>query len=228
MENHIRKILLTILPYGILCLLTMLLAVLFWPFDKAGWVELTNSEIALFFVSAFCAIFLYQENIFHFLDKKVKSNLLMAPVSLQKHHTIPDVFKDERRFQEIISGTVMAWIDKINLEKEEEKLREEDISRILERLKKEKKENVKWLFLLADNLLVPNSKNVLYDIYEKHYVTEKSFQETVREMAIDEKEGEAILEILKFLKFIRRQEEEIVITETGSAYCTYLDSINNG
>ena len=45
-------------------------------------------------------------------------------------------------------------------------------------------------------------------------------------MSLDEREFEAILEILLFLKFIRKQEEEFIITETGSAYCTYLERIN--
>lgn len=226
MENHIRKILLTILPYAVLCLFTLLIVIIFWPFDQADWIELTNSGIALFFISMFCAIFLFHEDIYHFLDQNIKGNFLIASGPLQKHQNIPEIFKDDQKFQEIISGTVMAWIDKINMEKEESKLKEEDIPKVIERLKKERKENVKWLFLFADNFLVPNSKNVLFDICERHYVTEKSFQKIASEMAIDEKEAEAILEILKFLRFVGKQEGEIIITETGSAYCTYLERVN--
>lgn len=83
--------------------------------------------------------------------------------------------------------------------------------------------NIKWLFLFADNFLVQHSKDILYEIYERHYVTEEIVREIASEMAIVETELEAILEILKFLKFIKRQENEIIITETGSAYCTYLE-----
>jgi hypothetical protein len=51
-------------------------------------------------------------------------------------------------------------------------------------------------------------------------------QEMIDDLSLDEKEVEAILEILIFLKFIRKQEEEFIITEAGSAYCTYLERVN--
>ncbi len=193
---------------------------------QRGLVELTNSWIALLFVCTFCAIFLFQENIYHFLDQKIKGNFLVSPTPLQKHKSIPEIFKDDQKFQEIISGTVMAWMDKINVEKEEQKLKMEEISQTIERYKNEKKDNLKCLFLFADYFLVPHSKDFLYEIYEKHYVDENILQEMSEDMSLDEKEIEAILEILIFLKFIRRQEEEFIITEMGSAYCTYLERIN--
>ncbi len=220
-----RRILLNILPYGILCLIVLILIMIFWPLEK-DWVQLTNSWIALFFISVFCAIFLFQEDIYHFLDQNIKSNFFSTSVPLQKDRSIPEIFKDDRKFQEVISGTVMAWIDRINMEKEEKKLREEDISQMIDRYKKEKREYVKWLFLFADNFLVPHCKDILYEINERHYVTEEMFGEITTKMNIDEQESRTILEILSFLRFIRKQEEEYIITETGSAYCTYLERIN--
>ena len=221
-----RKILLTILPYGILCLITSIIVLIFWPMGQVGLVELTNSWIALFFICIFCAIFLFQEDIYHFLDQNIKNNFLMSSVSLQKHRPIPEIFKDDQKFQEIISGTVMGWMDKLNIEKEEQRLKVEEISQTIERYKKEKKENLKWLFLFADYFLVPHSKDALYEIYERHYLTEGMLQEMIDDLSLDEKEVEAILEILIFLKFIRKQEEEFIITEAGSAYCTYLERVN--
>ena len=221
-----RKILLTVLPYGILCLLTLILIMLFWPMGQGDLVELTNSWLALFFICTFCAIFLFQENIYHFLDQKIKGNFLISTTPLQRHKSIPEIFKDDQKFQEIISGTVMAWMDKINVEKEEQRLKAEEVSQAIERYKKEKKENLKWLFLFADYFLVPHSKDVLYEIYERHYLTEGMLQEMATDLSLDNKEVEAILEILVFLKFIRKQEEEFIITEAGSAYCTYLERIN--
>ena len=221
-----RKILLTILPYGILCLFTLILIMLFWPLGQGGLVGLTNSWLALFFICTFCAIFLFQEDIYHFLDQKIKGNFLISTTPLQRHKSIPEIFKDDQKFQEIISGTVMAWMDKINVEKEEQRLKVEEISQTIERYKNEKKDNLKCLFLFADCFLVPNSKDVLYEICERHYVTEGILQEICEDMSLDEREFEAILEILLFLKFIRKQEEEFIITETGSAYCTYLERIN--
>ncbi|MDD3655872.1 MAG: hypothetical protein PHI72_03800 [Atribacterota bacterium] len=220
-----RKAVVHALPYGVLCLFTLLIIMIFWPVEQ-GWIQLSNSWIALFFVCAFCAIFLFQEDIYHFLDQNITSNFLGASVPLQKHRAIPEIFKDDHKFQEIISGTVMAWMDKINIEKQEKIMREEEITQTIERYKKEKKDNVKWLFLFADYFLVPHSKDILYEINERHYITEEIFQEMTAEMSIDENESEAILEILKFLRFIRKQEEEFIITETGSAYCTYLERIN--
>ena len=221
-----RKILLTILPYGILCLFTLILIMLFWPLGQGGLVGLTNSWLALFFICTFCAIFLFQEDIYHFLDQKIKGNFLISTTPLQRHKSIPEIFKDDQKFQEIISGTVMAWMDKINVEKEEQRLKAEEVSQAIERYKKEKKENLKWLFLFADYFLVPHSKDVLYEIYERHYLTEGMLQEMATDLSLDNKEVEAILEILVFLKFIRKQEEEFIITEAGSAYCTYLERIN--
>ena len=221
-----RKILLTILPYGILCLLTLILIMLFWPMEQGGLVELTNSWIALFFVCTFCAIFLFQDDIYHFLEQNIKSNFLLSSTPLQKDQIIPEIFRDDEQFQEIISGTLMGWMDKLNIEKEEKRLKAEDIAQTVERYKKEKKENLKWLFLFADYFLVPHSKDVLYEIYERHYINEKVLQEIAIDMSLDEREIEAILEILTFLKFIRKQEEEYIITETGSAYCSYLERIN--
>lgn len=219
-----RKIALNTLPYGILCLLTMLFVTIFWPLEQ-GLVELTNSWIGLFFVCLFCAIFLFQEEIYQFLDQHIKLEFLGSPVLLQKHRTIPDIFKDDQKFQEIISDTVLAWMDKINLEKQDEKIKEEEITETLERFKKEKKDYIKWLFLFADYYLVPHSKDVLYEIYERHYITEEIFQGIAAKRDIDEKELEAISEVLRFFRFIRKQEGELIITETGSAYCTYLERV---
>ena len=219
-----RKIVLNTLPYGILCLLIMLFVIIFWP-PEQGLAQLTNSWIGLFFISFFCAIFLFQEEIYQFLDQHIKLDFLGSPVLLQKHRTIPDIFKDDQKFQETISDTVLAWMDKINLEKQDEKIKEEEITKTLERFKKEKKDYVKWLFLFADYYLVPHSKDVLYEIYERHYITEEIFQEIAAKRDIDEKELEAISEVLRFFKFIRKQEGELIITETGSAYCTYLERI---
>ncbi len=221
-----RKILFTILPYGVLCLLTIIIIILFWPMEQGGLVELTNSWIGLFFVCAFCAIFLFQDDIYHFLEQNIKSNFLLSSTPLQKDQIIPEIFIDDEKFQEIISGTLMGWIDKLNVEKEEKRLKVEEIAQTVERYKKEKKENIKWLFLFADCFLVPHSKNFLYEIYERHYISGNVLTEIAKDMSLDGIETEAILEALTFLKFIRKQEEEFIITETGSAYCSYLERIN--
>jgi len=211
-----------VMPYGILCLLVLLISLIWWP-AEGGWVQLTNSWIGLFFVCSFCAIFLFQEDIYHFLEKNSIITFFASSGSLQKNKNLPEIVKDNQKFQEIVSGTVMAWMEKINLEKEEKKLHEADISQFLEQYKNTRQESIKWLFLFADNFLVQHSKDFLYEIYERHYVTEQVVQEIAAEMVIDEVELETILEILRYLKFIKRQEEEVIITETGSAYCTYLE-----
>ena len=221
-----RKILLTILPYGVLCLLTLIIIMLFYPMGQRDLVALSNSWIGLFFVCAFCAIFLFQDDIYHYLEQNIKSNFLLSSTQLQKDQAIPEIFTDDEQFQEIISGTLMGWMDKLNIEKEEKRLKVEDIAQTVERYKKEKKENLKWLFLFADYFLVPHSKDVLYEIYERHYINENVLKEISIDLTLDEAEIEAILEILTFLKFIRKQEEEYIITETGSAYCSYLERIN--
>jgi len=217
-----RKLVLMVLPYGILFLFTLIISLIWWP-AGGSWVQLTNSWIGLFFVCSFCAIFLFQEDIYHFLEKHSNNTFFSSSGSLQKHKNLPEIIKDNQKFQEIVSGTVMAWMEKVNLEKEEKKLHEDDISHVLEQYKNTRQENIKWLFLFADNFLVQHSKDILYEIYERHYVTEQMVQEIAAEMVIDETELEAILEILRYLKLIKRQEDEIIITETGSAYCTYLE-----
>jgi hypothetical protein len=217
-----RKIILMILPYGILCLAALILGMIWWRI-AGGWVQLTNSWVALFFVISFCAIFLYQEEIYHFFDHHMKNISFASGGPLQKNRHLPEIFKDDQKFQELISGTVMVWMEKVNLEKEEKKLHEDDIAQAIEQYKNTKKENTKWLFLFADCYLVQHCKDVLFEIYERHYVTEQIFHEIIDELVIDEMESDAILEALKYLRFIRRQEEEIIITETGSAYCTYLE-----
>ena len=217
-----RKILLTALPYGALVLFAMILVLIFWP-PESGLIELTNSWIGLFFISAFCAIFLFQEDIYQFFDQRTKWGFLGASIPLQKNRTIPDLFRNDQKFQEIISDTVIVWMDKILMDKQEQKAKEEEITETIERFKKE---NLKWLFLFADYFLVPHSKDVLYEIYERHYITKDMFQEIIAKMAIDEQEAEAISDILRFFRFIRKQEEELVITEIGSAYCTYLERIS--
>ena len=220
-----RKILLNVIPYGILSLLSMLLGIVFWP-PELGLAELTNSWVGLFFIGAFCAIFLFQEDIYQFFDQHIKWSFFGTSIPLQKNRTIPDLFKDDQKFQEIISDTVIVWMDKILVDKQEQKMKEEEITETIERFKKEKKDYLKWLFLFADYFLVPHSKDVLYDIYEKHYITKEMFQEIIVKMVIDESESVAITDILRFFRFIRKQEEEWVITEIGSAYCTYLERIS--
>ena len=220
-----RKILLTALPYGALVLFAMILVLIFWP-PESGLIELTNSWIGLFFISAFCAIFLFQEDIYQFFDQRTKWGFLGASIPLQKNRTIPDLFRNDQKFQEIISDTVIVWMDKILMDKQEQRAKEEEIIETIERFKKEKKDYLKWSFLFADYFLVPHSKDVLYEIYERHYITKDMFQEIIAKMAIDEQEAEAISDILRFFRFIRKQEEELVITEIGSAYCTYLERIS--
>ncbi len=217
-----RKIILTVLPYSILFLITLLMSIIWWPID-GGWVQLTNSWVALFFICSFCAIFLFQEEIYHFLDQHIKNIFFVPGGPLQKNRGLPELFKDDQKFQEMISGTVMAWMEKVSIEKEEKRLHEDDISQAIEQYKKTKKENIKWLFLFADYFLVQQSKDILFAIYERHYITDQMFHEMADEIILDETESEAILEILRHLKFIKRQEDEIIITETGSAYCTYLE-----
>ena len=151
---------------------------------------------------------------------------MLSSTPLQKDQIIPEIFIDDEKFQEIISGTLMGWIDKLNVEKEEKRLTVEEITQTVERYKKEKKENIKWLFLFADCFLVPHSKDFLYEIYERHYISGNVLTEIAKDMSLDGIETEAILEALTFLKFIRKQEEEFIITETGSAYCSYLERIN--
>ncbi|NLL61698.1 MAG: hypothetical protein GX240_02805 [Candidatus Atribacteria bacterium] len=220
-----RRILLTALPYGALVLFAMILVLIFWP-PESGLIELTNSWIGLFFISAFCAIFLFQEDIYQFFDQRTKWGFLGASIPLQKNRTIPDLFRNDQKFQEIISDTVIVWMDKILMDKQEQRAKEEEIIETIERFKKEKKDYLKWSFLFADYFLVPHSKDVLYEIYERHYITKDMFQEIIAKMAIDEQEAEAISDILRFFRFIRKQEEELVITEIGSAYCTYLERIS--
>ena len=220
-----RRILLTALPYGALVLFAMILVLIFWP-PESGLIELTNSWIGLFFISAFCAIFLFQEDIYQFFDQRIKWGFLSTSIPLQKNRTIPDLFRNDQKFQEIISDTVIVWMDKILMDKQEQRAKEEEIIETIERFKKEKKDYLKWSFLFADYFLVPHSKDVLYEIYERHYITKDMFQEIIAKMAIDEQEAEAISDILRFFRFIRKQEEELVITEIGSAYCTYLERIS--
>lgn len=221
-----RNFFLNILPYSLLCLLTIIITMIFWPVGQLGWVQFTNSWIAFLFFCFFCVIFLFQEEIVSFLNQNIKPSFLKSTASLQKNKTIPEILKDEQKFQEIISGTVLAWMDKINFEKQEKMLREEDVTQIIERLKREKRENIKWLFLFANYYLAQSSKEMLNEIYEKHYVSQKTFQEIATKQLIDEKESETILDTLMFLKFIRKQDEEYIITETGSAFCTLLERIN--
>ena len=217
-----RKMILMVLPYSVLCLVVLLLGMIWWP-NEGGWVQLTNSWVALFFICSFCAIFLFQEEIYHFLDKNSKNIFFGSGGMLQKNRDLPEILNENQKFQEMISGTVMAWMEKVNIEKEEKKLHEGDLSQAIEQYKKIKKENIKWLFLFADCFLVQHTKDILYEIYERHYLTEKMFHEMADEMIKNDAESEAILEILTHLRFVRRQEDEIIITETGSAYCTYLE-----
>jgi hypothetical protein len=217
-----RKIILTALPYFVLGFFTLLISIIWWPAD-GGFVQLTNSWLGFVFICSFCAIFLFQEEIYLFFNQHSKGFLFIPGTLQQKNRILPAIIKNEQKFQETISGTVMAWMEKINIEKEEEKLQKDDISQVLEQYKKTRQESIKWLFLFADNFLVQNSKDVLYEIYERHYVTAQIMKEIVNEMGIDDTEFEAVLEILRYLKFIKNQENEIIITETGSAYCAYLE-----
>lgn len=210
------------LPYTVLIMVFFILGLIWWPID-GGWIKLTNSWIALIFVCMFCAIFLFQDDIYHLLDKQMKGIFFGSTGPQQKHRDIPEAFKDNQKFQEMISGTVMAWMEKANIEKDKKKLQEGEIEKFIEQYKKTKKENIKWLFLFANDFLVQHSKDVLYEIYERHYVTEQIFQEICEEFRIGDKEAKAILEILGYLKFIKSQEGEIIITEIGSAYCTHLE-----
>jgi len=218
-----RKIVLTALPYSFLGLITLIISLIWWPAD-GGFAQLTNSWIGFLFICCFCAIFLFQEEIYHLLNQHIKGFLFIPDSSLQKHRGLPDIIKNNQKFQEAISGTVMAWMEKVNLDKEEKKLYENDISQIIEQYKKTRQDSIKWLFLFANNYLVQNSKIVLFEIDERHYATKQMIREIAIEMGIDDTELEAVLEILGYLKFIKRQDEEIIITEIGSAYCAYLEN----
>jgi len=99
-----RKIMLLALPYSILCLVTLLLGIIWWP-SEGGLVQLTNSLVALFFICSFCAIFLFQEEIYHFLDKHIE-NVFSPGKPKQKHRDLPAIFKDNQVFQEILLNNI--------------------------------------------------------------------------------------------------------------------------
>lgn len=217
-----RKIMINIIPYICLLLLAILLTIIWWP-SGGNWIQLSNSWIALFVISTFCAIFLFQEEINHYLDRYLSSGLFQSSKKIPKKMHIPVINENEEQFQELIAGTVFSWMEKVNIEKVEKKLTEGEIQQAVEQFKKVKRENIRWQFLLADYLLVPRGKEIIHEIYERHYLTEQMYEELVSEMNIDLKNAEDILAALEQLRFIRKQDGEIIITEAGSAYCTFLE-----
>ena len=220
-----RKIILVALSYFSLLVLSLILFIIWW-LQGGTWIGFTNSWLAFLVTGLFFALFLFQEEVYGFLDRNIKLPFYHYQGPLQKDRKISQIFKDDQIFNELISGTVMAWMDKVNAQKEEKNLTEQNFTQAIDQYKKLKKEKNKWHFLFAEMYLLKHSKDILFRIYERHYVTEQTFREMVNEIVEDDAEVEAILEALAFLKMIRRQDDEIIVTEMGAAYCTYLERIN--
>lgn len=219
-----RKIILISILYGFFGITVLVLGLIGYAF-YGSVVQFSNSWLALFAVCLFCVIFLLQEELYPVLDHHFKNLNFRVNRQQQKQLLLPEVLKDEQKFQQLISGTVLAWMEKVDIEKEENRFNQGEIQHAIEQYKKARQDSIRWLFLFADHFLLKQSKDVLYEVYERHYITRQTYQEIIDEIDIDQEECEVIIEVLEFLKFIKRQDEEIIITETGSAYCTYLEQM---
>lgn len=87
-------------------------------------------------------------------------------------------------------------------------------------------ENIKWRFLYANNYLVLYAKYVLFWFYKSKSVKREGFDKVWQSKIIDPKERDAILNALLSVEFIRVEDDNLFITELGSAYVNYLKELD--
>lgn len=220
-----RRIIFITILFIILFIITSVLLLIWWP-AKASLAEITNSWVALIIVYLILIIFLLEKPIYKFYSEFIdikKSGRHDAQLSKQKELLGPI---SDSNLSELVSYRDPEWDNILKRENQETVspvLEDEEIVKYIQKLQNE---NIKWRFLYANNYLVLYAKYVLFWLFKLKLVNREDFDKVWQSKIPDCKERDVILNALLSLEFIRVEDDNLFITELGSAYVNYLKELD--
>ncbi len=222
---NIHRITFMVILFVLLIVIACVLLLIWWP-TKASLVEITNSWVALIMVYLLLIIFLFEKPIYKFYTEFInvkKPERRDTQQSKQKEILEPI---SDSNFSELVSYRDPEWDNILKIENQETTspvLEDEEIVKYIQKLQNE---NIKWRFLYANDYLVLYAKYVLFWLFKLKLIKREDFDKVWQPKIPDCKERDVILNALLNLEFIRIEDDNLFITELGSAYVNYLKELD--
>jgi len=221
-----RKIIFIAILVILLLIITSILLLIWWP-NKATWSEITNSWVSLIVVYLVIILLLFARPIYNLynelFDLFTKSGKNQAKQTKQQALSL---FITPEEFQQLVSYQDKEWEGVLKKEALDPLFIDLENSEINKYVKKIQKMNLYWRFLFADATLVFNAKYVLFWLFKVKLAKLEEFNKLWQSRIEDEQERRAIIEALTYLDFIKKEEDELIITELGAAYVNYLKELD--
>ena len=222
---NIHRITFMVILFILLIVIASILLLIWWP-TKASLVEITNSWVALIMVYLLLVIFLFEKPIYKFYNKfiDIKSSGRHDSQQLKQKEILEPI--SDSNLSELVSYRDPEWDNILKIENQETTspvLEDEETVKYIQKLQSE---NIKWRFLYANNYLVLYAKYVLFWLFKLKLIKREDFDKVWQSKIPDCKERDAILNALFSLEFIRIEDDNLFITELGSAYVNYLKELD--
>ncbi|MHC2994535.1 MAG: hypothetical protein IBV53_03420 [Candidatus Atribacteria bacterium] len=220
-----RRITFIVVLVILLLVITSILLLIWWP-TKASLAEITNSWVALIIVYLILIIFLFEKPIYKFYSEFIDIKRSGRHDSQQsKQKEILGLISDSN-LSELVSYRDPEWDSILKRENQETASPVLEDKEIVKYIQKLQNENIKWHFLYANNYLVLYAKYVLFWLFKLNLVKREDLDKVWQLKVPDCKERDAILNALLNLEFICVEEDNLFITELGSAYVNYLKELD--
>ena len=209
----------------ILFIIASVLLLIWWP-TKASLAEITNSWVALIMVYLVLIIFLFEKPIYKFYNE-------LLDIKKPRRHDVQQLKQKEllksisdSDLSELVSYHDPDWDNILRRENQEiasSVLEDKEIVKYIQKLQNER---IKWRFLYANNYLVLYAKYILFWLFKLKLIKREDFDKVWQSKITDFKERDAILNALLSMEFISVEDENLFITDLGSAYVNYLKELD--
>ena len=220
-----RRIIFIAILFIILFIITSILLLIWWPV-KVSLAEITNSWVALIMIYLVLIVFLFEKPIYKFYNEFIDIKKSGRHDSQQSKQTEIFGLISDSNLSELVSYYDPEWNNILKRENQEIASLVLEDKEIVKYIQKLQDENIKWRFLYANNYLVLYAKYVLFWFYKSKSVKREGFDKVWQSKIIDSKERDAILNALLSVEFIRVEDDNLFITELGSAYVNYLKELD--
>ena len=209
----------------ILFIIASVLLLIWWP-TKASLAEITNSWVALIMVYLVLIIFLFEKPIYKFYNE-------LLDIKKPRRHDVQQLKQKEllksisdSDLSELVSYHDPDWDNILRRENQEMASSVLEDKEIVKYIQKLQNERIKWHFLYANNYLVLYAKYILFWLFKLKLIKREDFDKVWQSKITDFKERDAILNALLSMEFISVEDENLFITDLGSAYVNYLKELD--
>jgi len=221
-----RRISFFILLSGLFIFISSILLLIWWPV-KATLVEISNSWITVIMIYIILIFFLYERPLYHLYDDFIIKGKLKRNISNQVNQEILFNMISDEDFNEFISCHDAEWENLISQQERQEVCPVNFIDKVSTYIFELNKKRITLSFLLADNYLVIKAKYILFWFYKFTDVSIDIFHQVWEEKVKDFKERDAILRALMNLEFLKKDNNNFMITQLGKNYVNYLKKLDD-